>query len=1156
MVVHLPASAQESIDFNRDIRPLLSDRCFHCHGFDAQQRKAGLRLDTWEGLTGTLKDHHPVVPGKPAQSELVRRINASDVSDRMPPADSGVTLSKDEIALLERWIAEGAPFEKHWAYVTPEAPKPPDVARDVTTRGGLDRFVAARLADKGLKPSEEADRLTLCRRVTLALTGLPPTPEEIDAFLADARPGAYERLVDRLLASPRFGERMALMWLDVARYADTNGFHHDNIRTGWPYREWVIRAFNENMPYDQFVVEQLAGDLLENPTVSQRVATAFCRMHNINDEGGALDPEYRIEAVADRIETIATTFMGLTFTCSRCHDHKYDPFTQEDYYSLFAFFNSVEERGVYPANFEQAQAYPARLLYRPDDLEEQVKAAEAELEKAREKLDGAAAKVLEEITRWEERFRTRRGIAWADARLIDIKTKHGTKVQRLKDGSVRAKGKRLARETYTFVLRTEATDLSLVRLEALGDKKFKHGSVGLASNGNAVVSHVAVKAISVAHPSRTRDVEMAWAWADHEQPNGDFDVLNVLRPDAAGWAVEGHNRKGESRTALLVAKKPFGFPGGTRIEITVACESIHSQHTIGRPRVSLGAAKNALDAFPIVSSDWFEAGPFNGTFDQAYDKAHGPERATGVPTDPEVKWKHRPDIEDGVAKALGGERRAFYFGRSLRTPVPRKLNLSLGSDDAIKVYLNGKEIHANKALRGVLPDQERVAINLPAGENVLVVKIINNGGPAGVYYRADSPADHPTALGPAALIPKDDREKGLDGRFTSAISSTRSPTYAALAREERRLTARVAALAKQTVPVLVMKELPKPTDTYVLTRGSYETPDKNRPVKRRPPKALGGALPEGVPNDRLGFARWLTDPRHPLVARVHVNRIWQMLFGTGIVQTMENFGHQSSWPSHLNLLDWIAVTFVQSGWDQKALMRRIVTSATYRQSSRRRPDAAAVDPANRLLAWFPRRRLEGELIRDQALYVADLLVERIGGPSARPYQPPGLWREVSIGGSSNTQVFKRDTGDGLYRRSLYTFWKRTSPSPQMATFDAPTREFCVVRRGVTNTPLQALVLWNDDQFVEASRVLAQRDMSAAAMFRRCTGRRPTAREQQILDRAADRFMAGFAKSPEAAKKLLAIGESPLPKDHDPVKLATLTMVANTILSLDATIVLN
>ncbi|MEE2712038.1 MAG: PSD1 and planctomycete cytochrome C domain-containing protein [Planctomycetota bacterium] len=1156
LMLPLPLAAQEPVDFNRDIRPLLSDRCFHCHGFDAQQRRAGLRLDTWEGLTQEREGRHPVVPGKPAASELLRRVKAHDISDRMPPADSGVTVSAAEIVLLERWIAEGARFERHWAYVAPKASEPPDVASDITVRGDLDRFVAARLASKGLRPSVEADKVTLCRRVTLALTGLPPNPEEIDAFLADARPDAYGHLVDRLLASPRFGERMALMWLDVARYADTNGFHHDNIRTGWPYREWVIKAFNENMSYDQFVVEQLAGDLLENPTVSQRIATAFCRMHNINDEGGALDPEYRVEAVADRIETIATTFMGLTFTCSRCHDHKYDPFTQEDYYSLFAFFNSIEERGVYPANFEQAQAYPARILYRPDDLDAQVKAAEVDLEEARVKLSGSAGAILDEITAWEGEVRADRGVTWAKSRLVEVKTKHGTEVELVSDGSARAKGKRRPKETYTLVLQTEATDLRLVRVEALGDKTFAHGSVGLASNGNAVVNHVAVKAISVTDPSRTRDVEMAWAWADHEQPNGDFDVLNMLRPDAAGWAVEGHKRKGESRTALLLAKEPFGFDGGTRVEVTIACESIHLQHVIGRPRVSLGTAQKALDAFPVVPSNWFEAGPFTGNFNEAYDKAHGPGGATGVPTDPKVKWKHRPDIQDGVAKALGGARRAFYFGRALRTPVPRKLNLSLGSDDAIKVYLNGVEIHANKARRGVAPDQERVAIDLQAGENVLVIKIVNDGGPAGVYYRADAAAEHPTALGPAALIPKDMREGGLDERFSDAISIARSPTYAALSREVDKLEARVATLTKQTVPVLIMKELPKATDTYVLTRGSYATPDKSRPVKRRPPGALGGMLPEGAPNDRLGFARWLTDPQHPLVARVHVNRIWQTLFGTGIVQTTENFGHQSSWPSHLALLDWLSVAFVESGWDQKALIRRIVTSATYRQASRRRPDVAEVDPGNRLLSWFPRRRLEGELIRDQALYAAGLLVERIGGPSARPYQPNGLWREVSIGGSSNTQVFKRDAGEGLYRRSLYTFWKRTSPSPQMATFDAPTREFCVVRRGVTNTPLQALVLWNDEQFVEASRLLAQRDMNAAAMFRRCTGREPTARERTILDRAADRFMAGFAKAPQEAKKLLAIGESPLPKGHDPVKLATMTMVANTILSLDATIVLN
>ncbi len=1149
-------SAQDPVDFNRDIRPLLSDRCFQCHGFDAQARQAGLRLDTWEGLTTPTGGRRPIVPGSPADSEVIRRITADDTAERMPPASSGHTLSAAEIALLRRWVKEGAPFARHWAFEPPRKPTLPRSHKDDPVRSELDRFVSSNLRERGFAPSPEAAPETLARRATLALTGLPPTPEELDTFLADEEPGAYERLVDRLLGSPRFGERMALMWMDVARYADTNGYHHDNIRTAWPYRDWVINAFNQNKPYDTFVREQLAGDLMEDPTVAQRIATAFCRMHNINDEGGALDPEYRVEAVADRIETVATTFMGLTFTCSRCHDHKYDPLTQEDYYSLFAYFNSVEERGVYPRNYEQARAYPARILYRSPDAEERLAAAREEQQRAQQRLDDAASAVTREIRQWEQQLRERLGVSWPKTRLVDVRTVNGTTVERLDDGSIRATGGAPDTETYVFRMETQARGLRLIRLEALGDPMFKSGSAGLASNGNAVVSHVSVRAAPSAEPDRATVVPLTWAWADHEQPNGDFDVLNLLRDDTAGWAINGHVRKGESRSAVLVAEAPFGFEDGTLVEVRVTCASVHRQHLIGRPRITLGAAHAPLEAFPTVASDWFQSGPFTGPFDAIYATDHGPEKSTAVPSDPKPKWKHRPDIIDGQATNFSGGQRAFYFGRSLRTPVPRKLPLSLGSDDAIKVFLNGVEIHANKALRGVAPDQERVVLDLPAGESALVVKIVNNGGPGGIYYRADRGPGSPAPLAPAALIPHGIRAPGLDRSFTAAIASAQSETYARLSADAAAKAEQVKAVEGETVPVLVMKELEKPTATHVLARGSYLSPDTNRPVKRRPPELFGGQLPAGAPENRLGFARWLTDRSHPLTARVHVNRIWQLLFGAGIVETMENFGHQASWPSNPELLDWLAVEFMDSGWDQKDLIRDIVTSATFRQSSRRRPEIAVLDPSNRWMGWYPRRRLEGEIIRDQALFVGGALAPRVGGPSVRPYQPPGLWREVSIGGNSNTQIFKQDSGEALYRRSLYTFWKRTSPNPQMATFDAPTREFCVVRRDVTNTPLQALVLWNDEQFVEAARLLAQRDGDVAAMFRRCTGRSPDPRELRVLNQTLSHFQRRFESSPDDARKLLSKGEAPLPTEYEPATLAALTMTANTILSLDATIVLN
>lgn len=1153
-----------AVDFNRDVRPLLSDRCFQCHGFDSKARQAGLRLDTWEGLTGAIDGRRPVVPGRPEESELLRRIGSQDPARVMPPPKSGLATTAAERDLLRRWIAEGADYAPHWAFVPPRAPRMPAVRRRAWPRNPIDRFVLARLEKRGLVPSPPADRQALIRRASLDLTGLPPTPEEVDAFLADRAPDSYDRLVERLMASPRFGERMAPVWLDAARYADTNGFHHDNIRTAWPYRDWVIRAFAENKPLDEFVTEQLAGDLLPAPTVQQRIATAFCRMHNINDEGGALDPEYRVEAVCDRIETIATTFMGLTFTCARCHDHKYDPFTQDDYYSLYAYFDSVRERGVYPNNFEQARAYPARLDYAPPELAPRLDAARKDLAAAQDALAAAAPAIQAERAAWERELRAERGVVWVDSELVEASSAAGAAMKRLPDGSVLvAKGPK--KDSHAFTLRTDATDLRLLRFEALVDESLPKKSIGLAKNGNAVVTRITAEAISVEDPARRTEVEWAWAWADHEQPNGDHDVHNVLRADARGWALEGHRVQGP-RLALLLARQPFGYEGGTLVRVRVEYRSRYAEHIVGRPRIRLGRARRELRAdFPVVAGDWWLAGPFKGkSFDAVYAESHGPEKAELLDRRQRfgrIAWQHRPAFTDGKTHALRAQSAAaFYLARTLHAPVARRLQLSLGSDDAIRVYLNGREVLARKVLRGVAPDQDKLAIALAPGENTIVLKIVNSGGPAGFYYRPDT-AGAPGRLAPVALLPSEQRSDALGRRFAAEWGARRSPTYAKLQARVAALKKSLAELEGERVPVLVMSELDEPTETWVLDRGLYSAPNKKRPVRRRPPRALGGTIPRGAPANRLGFARWLVHRDHPLTARVHVNRLWQTFFGTGIVKTTENFGMQSEWPSHPVLLDWLATDFMRSGWDQKHLIRQIVTSATYRQSSSVRPNAEAVDPENRLLAYFPRRRLPAELVRDLALWVSGLLVERVGGPSVRPYQPPGLWKEVSIGGSSNTQVFRRDSGDALYRRSLYTFWKRTSPNPQMMLFDAPTREFCLVRRNTTNTPLQALVMWNDVQFVEAARALAQRTLREArttgarivCMFRRCTGRRPDAGERAILERTLRGFRARYERSKKDAALLLARGAAP-PKDHDSAELAAWTMLGSTILCLDDTIV--
>jgi hypothetical protein len=736
MVVSLPPLFAGELVFNRDIRPILSENCFACHGFDEKKREAKLRLDTPEGALGKAESGAVVVkPGDLKGSELWTRVNSTDKDEIMPPPKSHKALAAADKEKLRRWIEAGAPFEKHWAFVPPVRPPVPEVEnRKSRIENPIDAFIVQRLRREGLAPAMEADRERLLRRVSFDLTGLPPTPEELDAFLADQKPGAYERQVDRLLASPRYGERMAVRWLDVARYGDTNGYLHDVKRTGWPWRDWVIKSFNDDLPFDRFVIEQVAGDLLPDAKPEQVLATAFCRNHLITVEGGTIAAEYLNEYAADRVQTVGTAFLGLTFNCCRCHDHKFDPLKQEDFYGLQAYFNSITEKH---AENNKAPAYP-----------------------------------------------------------------------------------------------------------------------------------------------------------------------------------------------------------------------------------------------PLIE--------------------------TASPLAPE---------------------------------------------------------------------------------------------------------------GPKAKV-------------------------------------------------MVMQEAPVPTPTFVLSRGQYDLPDKKRPVSRRPPEVLGAPLP-GAPENRLGLAQWLVSPQNPLLARVTVNRLWQQFFGAGLVRSVDDFGMQGDYPTHPELLDWLAVEFRDGPkpWSVRHIVRQIVTSATYRQSSRIVAEVAAKDPENRLLARFPRQRLSAEEIRDQAIFAAGLLSEELGGEPVFPYQPAGLWEERA-NGSSNTRVYKRSDGRALYRRSLYTFWKRTAPPPLMAIFDAPDRTACAVRRTATNTPLQALAALNEEQGLESAKLLAARTLQEStatparltSMFRRVTGRTPAEADLGTLSRGLDTLLARYRAAPDDAAALLRQGATPAPADLDAAELAAWMLIANTMLNLDATLV--
>jgi hypothetical protein len=786
------------VAFHRDVRPILADACFHCHGPDQAKRKADLRLDTAAGAFADLGDgRRALVPGDPARSELYRRITAADESERMPPARAHRRLTAQEIATLRRWIEQGAEWQPHWSLLPPRRPPLPEMKDQGWARNGIDWFIRDRLEREGLTPSPEADPATLIRRVTLDLTGLPPAPAEVDAFLADPSPGAYEKVVDRLLASPRYGERMVQEWLDAARYADSNGYQQDRTRTMWPWRDWVIDALNQNMPFDQFTIEQLAGDLLPGATVSQKVATGFNRNHMLNGEGGRIAEESRVEYVVDRVDTTATVWLGLTLGCCRCHDHKYDPFTQKEYYQLFVYFNNVAETGAVDRG---GNAAPVLSLPTPAQREQ---------------------------------------IAALNRAIADL------------------------------------------------DRQLK--------------SHA--------------------------------DLLHVTPAEARRWLLAG----------------------------------------------------------------------------------------------------------------LGGQ-------------------------------------PAAAAILG-LPDR---------------------------YLTAALPL----------LRQREDRRKALN-RVTSAVTQ-----------------------------VMVMEERPERRATHVLIRGAY---DKYGELVQPGVPASLPPLPAGATNDRLGLARWLVDPAHPLTARVAVNRYWQVFFGTGLVKTTEDFGVQGEAPSHPELLDWLATEFVRSGWDVKALHRLIVTSATYRQASRMAPRLRERDPDNRLLARGPRQRLSAYVLRDQALALGGLLVERLGGPPVRPYQPPGIWEELSFGKIQ----YQQDKGPNLYRRSLYTYWRRTVGPTTL--FDTSARQVCTVRPSRTNTPLHALVLLNDVTYVEAARALAERLLTQggdtpaeriALLFRLAAARRPSAAEGTILAQRLERLRQQYQTDRDAALRLVSVGESPHHPSLDVTELAAYTGLAALVLNLD------
>ena len=1003
------------VDFGRQIRPLLSENCFACHGPDEKHRIAGLRLDTRDGALSRIK------PGDAASSPLYQRINHATKSLRMPPVASGRSLNETQIALIRRWIEEGAPWKTHWSYTPPVRPGLPTVKDKSWPKTPIDHFVLARLDKENLRPSPEADRATLLRRVSLDLTGLPPTAGEVAAFLANKSPNAYETVVDRLLASRHYGEKMALHWLDLARYADTHGYHIDSHRVMWTWRDWVINAFNSNKRWDEFVVEQLAGDLLPDPTPEQRVATGFNRNHMINFEGGAIEEEYRTEYVIDRVETTANVFMGMTMGCARCHDHKYDPISQKDFYRFFAFFNTVAEEGL---DGRRGNAEPRMFVASPGQISE-IEQMDAEIKAKRKRLTEKDVDEAQEV--WEKTLPPAAGMQRRLSRGLEA---HYEFEGGLEDSSGHYRAAKM--------LASEA--------------QFGVGMVGRSA-------------------ALTVDEKVAFAsdiLADESQP---FTLAAFVRPT-------------HERTIRL-------FDKGNTFHAYTGTSGYVPYYKRGSPLTIIAGERKLVSEEPLLYTI----------------------------------YTHVALTYDGVAFQL------FFDGKTVNLRVAQDAPAHFASREPLTV----------RDFQGQLDDLRYYSRVLAAPE---LTDLALNLSPLR------------TAEIPAAKRAREEKDR-LRAYFLAHAAPAELREIAA--RLKKLETERVH-LGEVVPSAMIMSEMKeKPREAFVLGRGDYR--NKGEKVEPAVPSALP-PLPAGAPANRLSLARWLVDPSHPLLTRVTVNRFWQNYFGTGLVKTSEDFGSQGEPPSHPELLDWLATELIRSNWDVKAIQKMIVMSATYRQSSRVTPELHERDPENRLLARMSRFRLQAELVRDSALAASGLLNAEVGGPSAFPYQPAGLWDEMAFGREFTAQKYTPSHGQDLYRRGMYTFWKRTVPPAELTTFDAPDREKCISRRAVTNTPLQALALMNDPTFVEAGRVLAQRILRdggrrpedrIAYAYQRVLARAPNRKETAVLAQVAARQTALYTADDQAARALLAVGESKADTQLPAAELAAWTNVATMILNLDEAI---
>ena len=1127
LILCLPA-VRAKVSFNDQIRPLLSNRCYRCHGPDEEDRKAKLRLDTREGAIKEKGGFSAIVPGNIEDSELIFRIVTDDEDEMMPPPGKGERFSREEIDLFKQWIKEGAEYEIHWSYTKPVRPEVPVIGETVMkVRSPIDAFILDRLKKEGLSSSKEADRYTLIRRVSLDLTGLPPTAEEVETFLADQSPDAYEKLVDGLLAKPAFGEHWARMWLDLARYADSAGYADDPGRTIWAYRDWVIRAFNENMPFDQFTIEQIAGDLLPNPTEQQLVATAFHRNTKTNNEGGTSDEEFRNAAVVDRVNTTMATWMGTTAACAQCHTHKYDPITHEEYFQMFAIFNQSEDA-------DRRNEAPILNVSVDNGKRAKLEAEIAALEKAALVPDTSN---LAEMAKWEAGLKSK-PTAWQVLVPTKMTATSGATFAIGSDKSLLVSGKAAKTDGYSIEASSNLKQITALKIEALSYEKLDGGGPGRKEN--FVLNEVALSSGGNSSSKRGRFVRI-------ELP-GNSKIIHVAEVQAFDTAGVNVALKGKAKQSTT------GYGGDARLAIDgntngifTAKSTTHTNDGDKAPywEVDLGAEydlsrlavwnrtdnklQSRLDGFKLSVLDAKRIPVWEQTF------AKAPKREQAVAL-------------DGAQRGSFASASATYEQKDFS--APSAIDGSPASQSGWAVGgATGKDHHA----------VFRLAKPLPGGALKIGLAQMYPDHAIGRFRISVTDAAEPAPALPhaiAAILAIPAAKRDAAARAALFAHYVKVNPAALRSREQIAALKKQIAALKPGTTVPIMRELPKAKHrkTHIQLRGSYLSLGEE--VGPGVPKVFG-SLPESQNPDRLAMARWLVDRENPLTARVVANRFWENLFGVGIVLTSEEFGSQGERPSHPELLDWLAVEFMDGGWDVKKFLRLLVTSSAYRQNSHVTDDMAARDPDNRLVARGPRVRLSAEMIRDQALAVSGLLSSKMYGVPVRPPQP-NLGLRAAFGGGTDWQT---STGEDKFRRGLYTSWRRSSPYPSMATFGAPNREVCTVRRGTTNTPLQALVTLNDPVYIEAAQSLARRmavhQGSIADRielgFRLTLARPPKEVESARLIALYDSTLTKYAADKKLAKEMATNPIGPIPGGGDVVELASLTVVANILLNLDETL---